>query len=86
MDELSSAIEMAYEYAERLRALLPDHELLKYVDKTEDPGLDTEFEKRFWNKPFSPDEEPGYLVYTTIWAGYLVALKKAVEELSGSTA
>ena len=81
MDELSPAIEMALDYAEQLRAIQPDHELLKYLDTGKDPALNDEFEKRFWNKPFSPKDQPGHLVNATIWACYLVALKKEVERL-----
>jgi hypothetical protein len=81
MDELSSAIELAIDYARQLRAIQPDHELLKYFSEDESPQLDDEFEKRFWDRPFSPEGEPGYRVNTTVWAGYVVALKKTVEEL-----
>ena len=82
MDELSSAIELAIDYASQLRAIQPGHELLKYFSEDESPQLGEEFEKRFWNKPFSPKGKPGYLVNTTVWAGYVVALKKTVEELN----
>lgn len=82
MDELSSAIDLAYEYGQRLRAVEPNHDLLKYLYEGDNPELDDEFEKRFWDKSFPMEGEPGYRVYTTLWANYVVAMKSALEQLS----
>jgi hypothetical protein len=75
MDELSPAIELAIDYGRQLRAIQPDHELLKYLAVGKDPKLDAEFEERFWNKPFPMEDRPGHLVNATIWANYAVALR-----------
>jgi hypothetical protein len=82
MDELSPAVELAFDYGRQLQALSPDHELLKYILENMSPELDREFTARFWNKPFPMEGQPGNLVSATIWANYVVALKKAIAELS----
>lgn len=81
-DELSSAIELAYDYGQRLRAVAPNHDLLKYLYVGDNPELDDEFERRFWDKPFFMEGEPGYRVYATLWANYVVVMKNALEHLA----
>ncbi len=82
MNELFSAIELAIEYGQQLRAVQPGHELLRYLTELDNTELNNEFENRFWSKPFSREGQPGYLVNATIWANYAVALAQALEQLS----
>ena len=79
MDELSPAMELAFDYGRQLRAVQSDHELLKYLDENMSPALDREFTKRFWNKPFPMEGQPGHLINATIWANYAAALKQAAD-------
>lgn len=79
MDELMPAMELAFDYGRQLRAVEPNHELLKYIDENTSPALDREFTTRFWNKPFSMEGQPGHLVNATIWANYAAALKQAAD-------
>lgn len=80
MSELSSAEELAINYAHQLQAREPRHELLKYFSGEENSQLDEEFETRFWNKNFPSDGQPGHLVDATIWANFAAALKQALEQ------
>jgi hypothetical protein len=79
MDELLPAIELAFNYAYQLKAVCPDHELLRFVLEDMNPELDRQFSDRFWNKSFPAESAPGHLVSATIWANYVVALKRALE-------
>ena len=82
-DELSSAMELAIDYAKELKGLDPEHELLRFFpnDGEMTAELQKEFEQRFWKKDFSMESSPGYLVNTVLLATFAVVLKREVERL-----
>lgn len=82
-DELSAALELADEARRSLRALAPNHELLRFdVDCISDnPELHTEFRDRFWNQDRPWRSEPGSRVNTYCYGCYLIAVNQAIEAL-----
>ncbi|MFA5991664.1 MAG: hypothetical protein WC794_05485 [Candidatus Doudnabacteria bacterium] len=81
-NEEGSAIELVVDFAHKLSLLDPNHELLRFIHSESSPELDEEFNKRFWNKPFPVEGQPGSLVNTTMLAAYAVALSDAVASLT----
>jgi len=82
--ECESAEKLVYEAAEKLRAIKPNHELLKYLFVPEGEEISDETEKaireemkhRFWNRDEPWENKPKAMVTAVVMGNYYLALER----------
>ena len=88
--DADSSVRMAVAEAIKLKALDPDHELLKYICWTpaeaaaggstpaQDQQTRIEMKNRFWDRQEPWEKTAGVEVTTVVYSGYWQALRQAV--------